>query len=142
MQNVCILPRDKGFLQIDTEIITFEITNAERRKLSYDKNRYKYIFVIAMCISTAIGFLLRLIGLIAKPQNTNLSFFESAILPSTVIAVVFFFIATVQLVLCWIPKANERYTAQFDPLNQMIEISGGRKNKEIRSTFCYSGLFR
>lgn len=125
-----------GFANMNTEITSFEITGEERRRLSYNKCRYNYTFVMAACISFAMGFLLKLIGLIAKPQNNNLRlFFESAMLPSTVIGAVFFIIATVRLILCWIPKSNEKVILQFDPLTQTIEITTGRKTKrlEVRS---------
>ncbi len=122
-----------GFANMNTEITTFEITRAERRKLSYDKQRYNCAFLVAMNISIGIGFLLRLIGLIVKPQNANLRlFFEAAILPSTVIGCVFFLIATVRLALCWAPKANEKAVLRFDPFTQTIEISSERKTKRLK----------
>ena len=55
-----------GYANMSNEFVTFEIDKIERRKLSYDKCRYNYTFIRAACISVAIGFLLKLIGLIAK----------------------------------------------------------------------------
>lgn len=121
---------------MDNNITTLEITKNERKKLSFDKCHYNYTYVRAACISVAIGFLLKLIGLIAKPQNTNIrTFFEAAILPSTVIGLVFFIIATIKLILCWIPKANEKIILNFDSQNQIIEISEGRKTKKLKISY-------
>lgn len=118
---------------MSAEIATFEITRTERRKLSYSKQRYNCAFLVAANISVGIGFLLKLIGLITKPQNANLRlFFEAVILPSTVIGCVFFLIAMVRLVLCWTPKANEKFALWFDPFTQTIEVSSGRKTKRLK----------
>ena len=141
---------------MSNEFVTFEIDKIERRKLSYDKCRYNYTFIRAACISVAIGFLLKLIGLIAKPlrlksliatgfllkligliakpQNNNLRLFcDSAILPSIVIGIVFFIIATVGLALSWIPKTNEKISIHFDQNTKIIKISTRkRKAKKIK----------
>ena len=118
---------------MNTEITTFEINRGERNKLLYDRNRHSCTFMVATCISTLIGFLLNLIGVIAKPQNANLRLFlESAILPSTVIAGVFFIIAIVQLATCWIPKADKEVTLRFDSFTKTIEISTGGKSKKFK----------
>lgn len=123
-----------GYANMSNKFVTFEIDKIERRKLSYDKCRYNYTFIRAACISIAIGFLLKLIGLIAKPQNNNLRLFcDSAILPSIVIGIVFFIIATVGLALSWIPKTNEKISIHFDQNTKIIEISTRkRKAKKIK----------
>lgn len=123
-----------GYANMSNEFVTFEIDKIERRKLSYDKCRYNYTFIRAACISVAIGFLLKLIGLIAKHQNNNLRLFcDSAILPSIVIGIVFLIIATVGLALSWIPKTNEKISIHFDQNTKIIEISTRkRKAKKIK----------
>lgn len=117
---------------MNTEITTFEITKAERRKLLYNVSRYNYQFIMASCISFGIGFLLSLIGEVAQFSNANTKVvFDASLLSALVIGAVFMAIALVQVLLCWVPKANEKAILQFDPATQTIEISVGHKKRKL-----------
>lgn len=119
---------------MESEITTFEINKAEKNRLYYGRNRYNCVFGVATSTSVAIGFLLNLIGLVAKPQNpTFRSFCEAAILPSTVIGGVFFVFEAIQMIACWVPKANIKYNLQFDETIRLIEISSQKtKSKRLK----------